>query len=126
MRRELWAYAPDEQLDNAALIAETYRGIRPAPGYPAQPDHSEKGALFRLLDAEHRAGIRLTESFAMWPGSSVSGFYFSHPQARYFGIGKIERDQVADYAARKGWTVEEAERWLAPILNYNPRPAAAA
>ena len=108
------------------LIAETYRGIRPAPGYPAQPDHTEKGTLFKLLDAEARAGIKLTESYAMWPGSSVSGLYFSAPRGRYFGIGKIERDQIEDYADRKGWTVEEAERWLAPILNYNPRTIVAA
>jgi 5-methyltetrahydrofolate--homocysteine methyltransferase len=126
VRKELWAYAPDENLANDQLIAETYRGIRPAPGYPAQPDHTEKGALFKLLDAEARAGITLTESFAMWPGSSVSGLYFSHPDARYFGIGKIERDQVQDYAARKGWSVAEAERWLAPILNYDPRAKDAA
>ncbi|HTT98694.1 MAG TPA: methionine synthase [Rhizomicrobium sp.] len=126
VRREFWAYAPDEALTNEQLITEAYRGIRPAPGYPAQPDHTEKGTLFKLLDAEARAGIKLTESYAMWPGSSVSGLYFSHPDSRYFGIGKIERDQVEDYARRKGWTVEEAERWLAPILNYNPRAAAAA
>ena len=126
VRKELWGYAPDERLTNDELIKETYRGIRPAPGYPAQPDHSEKGTLFKLLDAEARAGIRLTESFAMWPGSSVSGLYFSHPKSRYFGIGKIERDQVADYAKRKGWSVAEAERWLGPILNYDPRTAAAA
>jgi 5-methyltetrahydrofolate--homocysteine methyltransferase len=126
VRREFWAYAPDENLTNDQLVAETYRGIRPAPGYPAQPDHTEKGTLFKLLDTEARAGIKLTESYAMWPGSSVSGLYFSHPDSRYFGIGKIERDQVEDYAKRKGWTVEEAERWLAPILNYNPRAAAAA
>jgi 5-methyltetrahydrofolate--homocysteine methyltransferase len=126
VRKEFWGYAPDENLPNDALIAETYRGIRPAPGYPAQPDHTEKGTLFKLLDAEARAGIKLTESFAMWPGSSVSGLYFSHPEARYFGIGKIERDQIEDYAKRKGWTVEEAERWLAPILNYNPRTIVAA
>jgi len=126
VRKELWAYAPDEHLTNDELIKEAYRGIRPAPGYPAQPDHSEKGTLFKLLDAEARAGIRLTESFAMWPGSSVSGLYFSHPKSRYFGIGKIERDQVEDYAKRKGWSVAEAERWLAPILNYDPRAAAAA
>jgi 5-methyltetrahydrofolate--homocysteine methyltransferase len=126
VRREFWAYAPDENLPNDKLIAEAYRGIRPAPGYPAQPDHTEKGTLFRLLDAEARTGITLTESFAMWPGSSVSGLYFSHPESRYFGIGKIERDQIEDYAARKGWTVEEAERRLASILNYNPRAATAA
>jgi 5-methyltetrahydrofolate--homocysteine methyltransferase len=126
VRKEFWAYAPDEVLTNEQLIAESYRGIRPAPGYPAQPDHTEKGTLFRLLDAENRAGIHLTESFAMWPGSSVSGLYFSHPQARYFGVGKIERDQVEDYARRKGWSVPEAERWLGPLLNYNPRAVEAA
>jgi 5-methyltetrahydrofolate--homocysteine methyltransferase len=126
VRKEFWAYAPDEALSNEALIAESYRGIRPAPGYPAQPDHTEKGTLFRLLDAERRAGIQLTESFAMWPGSSVSGLYFSHPEARYFGVGKIERDQVEDYAKRKGWSIAEAERWLGPLLNYNPRAVEAA
>jgi 5-methyltetrahydrofolate--homocysteine methyltransferase len=126
VRKELWGYAPDENLTNDELVKETYRGIRPAPGYPAQPDHTEKGTLFKLLDAEARAGIQLTESYAMWPGSSVSGMYFSHPKSRYFGIGKIERDQIEDYAKRKAWTVAEAERWLAPILNYDPRPAAAA
>jgi len=126
VRREFWAYAPDENLANDQLIAETYRGIRPAPGYPAQPDHTEKGTLFKLLDAEARAGIKLTESYAMWPGSSVSGFYFSHPDARYFGIGKIERDQVEDYARRKGMSVDEIERWLGPILNYDPRTRNAA
>jgi 5-methyltetrahydrofolate--homocysteine methyltransferase len=125
VRREFWAYAPDENLSCEELIRERYRGIRPAPGYPAQPDHTEKAALFRLLDAEKRAGIRLTETFAMWPGSSVSGLYFSHPQARYFGTGKIERDQVEDYARRKGWSIGETERWLSPILNYDPRAAAA-
>ena len=109
-------------LTNAELIAERYRGIRPAPGYPAQPDHTEKGTLFRLLEAE-RIGVSLTESFAMWPGAAVCGLYFSHPQSHYFGVGKIERDQVEDYAKRKGWSVDEAERWLAPILNYDPRPA---
>ena len=124
VRREFWAYAPDESLSPQDLIAERYRGIRPAPGYPAQPDHTEKATLFALLEAEKRAGIRLTESFAMWPGSSVSGLYFSHPEARYFGTGKIERDQVEDYAARKGWTVAEAERWLSPILDYQVRAAA--
>jgi 5-methyltetrahydrofolate--homocysteine methyltransferase len=125
VRREFWAYAPEEDFTNAQLIAETYRGIRPAPGYPAQPDHTEKGTLFELLDAEARAGVKLTESFAMWPGSSVSGFYFSHPESRYFGVGKIERDQVEDYARRKGWTLDIAQRWLAPMLNYDPRAAAA-
>ena len=119
VRQELWGYAADETLSNDDLILEKYRGIRPAPGYPAQPDHTEKATLFELLDAE-RIGVKLTESFAMWPGAAVSGFYFSHPDADYFGVGKIERDQVEDYARRKGWTVEETERWLAPVLNYNP------
>ena len=120
VRRQLWGYAPDEQLSNEELILEQYRGIRPAPGYPAQPDHTEKDTLFRLLDAEKAIGVTLTESRAMWPGSSVSGLYLSHPDSEYFGVGRVERDQVADYATRKGWTVEEAERWLAPVLNYDP------
>jgi len=119
-RREFWGYAADEPLSNAEIIAEKYRGIRPAPGYPAQPDHTEKATLFRLLDGERAIGVKLTESFAMWPGASVSGLYFSHPQSHYFGVGKIERDQVMDYARRKGWTLAEAERWLAPVLNYDP------
>ena len=122
VRKEFWGYAPDENLKSEELIAEKYRGIRPAPGYPAQPDHTEKGTLFRLLDAE-RIGIKLTESFAMWPGAAVCGLYFSHPQSAYFGVGKIERDQVEDYARRKGWSVAEAERWLAPILNYDVHAA---
>src|SRR6201996_7788558 len=126
VRKDYWGYAADEALSNDELIKEAYRGIRPAPGYPAQPEHSEKATLFQLLDAESRIGVKLTESFAMWPGSSVSGFYFAHPESRYFGVGKIERDQVEDYAARKGWTVTEAERWLAPLLNYNPRETNAA
>jgi len=117
VRREFWGYAADEKLGAEELIAEKYRGIRPAPGYPAQPDHTEKATLFRLLDAG-RIGVKLTESFAMWPGAAVCGLYFSHPQSRYFGVGKIERDQVEDYARRKGWSVAEAEKWLAPILNY--------
>jgi 5-methyltetrahydrofolate--homocysteine methyltransferase len=120
VRTEFWGYAADENLSNVDLIAERYRGIRPAPGYPAQPDHTEKGTLFRLLEVE-RIGVTLTESFMMWPGAAVSGLYFSHPQSDYFGVGKIERDQIEDYAKRKGWTVEEAERWLGPILNYDPR-----
>ncbi len=122
VRTEFWGYAADETLSNVDLIAEKYRGIRPAPGYPAQPDHTEKATLFRLLQPE-RIGMTLTESFAMWPGAAVSGLYFSHPQAAYFGVGKIERDQVEDYARRKGWSVAEAERWLAPVLNYDPRHA---
>ncbi len=120
VRREFWGYAPDEQLSTEDLLLEKYDGIRPAPGYPAQPDHTEKATLFELLDAENTTGVKLTESFAMWPGSSVSGLYFSHPESFYFGVGKIERDQVEDYAARKGMTVNEVERWLAPILNYIP------
>ena len=120
VRREFWGYAPDERLDNAALIAESYRGIRPAPGYPAQPDHHEKRRLFSLLEAEERIGVRLTESCAMQPGASVCGMYFSHPQSRYFGVGKIDRDQTADYARRKGLSLAETERWLAPILGYEP------
>jgi 5-methyltetrahydrofolate--homocysteine methyltransferase len=122
VRREFWGYAGDEALGAEELIAEKYRGIRPAPGYPAQPDHTEKGTLFRLLEAE-RIGVKLTESYAMWPGAAVCGLYFSHPQSHYFGVGKIERDQVEDYAKRKGWTAAECERWLAPILNYEPRTA---
>jgi 5-methyltetrahydrofolate--homocysteine methyltransferase len=120
VRTEFWAYAPEERLSPAELIAEKYRGIRPAPGYPAQPDHTEKATLFALLGSAEAIGVTLTESFAMQPGASVCGLYFSHPESHYFGVGKIERDQVADYAARKGWTVAEAERWLAPILNYDP------
>ncbi|MEA2899208.1 MAG: 5-methyltetrahydrofolate--homocysteine methyltransferase, partial [Bradyrhizobium sp.] len=120
VRKEFWGYAPDETLKPDALILEQYAGIRPAPGYPAQPDHTEKATLFALLDAEATAGVKLTESFAMWPGSSVSGLYFSNPESFYFGVGKIERDQVEDYAARKGWSIAESERWLAPVLNYIP------
>src|SRR5262249_45260503 len=123
VRREFWGYAADERLSNEELIAEKYHGIRPAPGYPAQPDHTEKATLFRLLDAEAKAGIRLPESFAMWPAAAVAGLYFSHPQSHYFGVGKVERDQVQDYALRKGWSIAEAERWLAPVLNYEPKPA---
>ncbi len=124
VRREFWAYAPDENLTIEQLINEPYRGIRPAPGYPAQPDHSEKATLFDLLQAEKRIGVSLTENFAMWPGSSVSGLYFSHPDAHYFGVAKVERDQVEDYASRKGMSVAEVERWLVPILNYEPKPVA--
>jgi 5-methyltetrahydrofolate--homocysteine methyltransferase len=120
VRREYWGYAPEESLDNEALIAETYRGIRPAPGYPACPDHTEKAGLFALLDAERNAEIRLTESFAMLPAAAVSGFYLSHPASRYFAVGKIGRDQLEDYARRKGMSVAEAEKWLAPYLGYEP------
>ena len=121
VRRELWGYAADETLTNEQLIGEDYAGIRPAPGYPAQPDHTEKRTLFSLLDAEKEIGVKLTESCAMWPGAAVSGFYFANPEAKYFGVGKIGRDQVVDYATRKGWTVEETERWLGPILSYDPK-----
>ncbi|MFC7333511.1 methionine synthase [Rhodocista pekingensis] len=120
VRREFWAYAPDEDLSNEELIAEAYRGIRPAPGYPACPDHTEKATLWRLLDAEKAAGISLTETFAMMPTAAVSGWYIAHPEAKYFGLGKVERDQVADYARRKGMEVAAMERWLAPNLNYDP------
>jgi 5-methyltetrahydrofolate--homocysteine methyltransferase len=128
VRKEFWAYAPNENLSNEDLIREGYNGIRPAPGYPAQPDHTEKATLFSLLNAEKSIGVTLTESYAMWPGSSVSGLYLSHPEAYYFGVAKVERDQVEDYADRKGMSVMEVERWLGPILNYDPanyRPMAA-
>ena len=120
VRREFWGYARDEHLDNDSLIREEYAGIRPAPGYPACPEHTEKGTLWELLGAEQKAGIRLTESYAMWPAAAVSGFYFSHPESRYFAVGRIDRDQVADYALRKGMDMETAERWLAPNLGYTP------
>ena len=124
VRRELWGHAKDESLTYEELIEEKYRGIRPAPGYPAQPDHTEKRTIFELLDAP-TIGIDLTESMAMTPPSSVSGLYFAHPDAEYFGVGKIDRDQVADYARRKGWDLATAERWLAPILAYDPKVAKA-
>ncbi|MGH8854385.1 MAG: methionine synthase [Telluria sp.] len=120
VRTELWGYAEGEPFDIDALIAEQYRGVRPAPGYPAQPDHTEKATLFKILDAEAATGMELTESFAMNPPASVSGLYFAHPEAHYFGVGRIEKDQVEDYARRKGWELKTAERWLAPILNYEP------
>ncbi len=122
VRREFWGYAADETLGNDALISESYTGIRPAPGYPACPDHLEKATLWRLLDAKRNAGITLTESFAMSPAAAVSGFYFSHPESRYFGLGKIDRDQVEDYAERTGMSPAEAEKWLAPSLSYEPEP----
>ncbi|WP_101067287.1 methionine synthase [Roseovarius salinarum] len=125
VRRSLWGYAPDEALDNAALVAEKYRGIRPAAGYPACPDHTEKRRLFELLQAPAHTGLTLTESCAMWPAAAVSGLYFAHPEARYFGIGRIGADQVADYAERKGMEIAEVEAWLAPSLGYKPQPGAA-
>ena len=126
--RDAFGYGKSEGLTDQEIIEEKYRGIRPAPGYPACPDHTEKGLLWDLLDVEKNAGIQITESFAMWPGSSVSGFYFAHPQSRYFGLGKIDRDQALDYHLRKGMTLQEVEKWLSPVLNYDPAaiPAAAA
>jgi 5-methyltetrahydrofolate--homocysteine methyltransferase len=118
VRTEFWAYQPDEDLDNDALIQERYVGIRPAPGYPACPEHTEKQTIWQLLDVHARTGIELTEGMAMWPGAAVSGLYFSHPQSQYFVVGQIGRDQVEDYAARKGWTMATAERWLSSNLGY--------
>jgi 5-methyltetrahydrofolate--homocysteine methyltransferase len=126
VRREFWGYAPDENLDVEALVDEKYRGIRPAPGYPACPDHTEKQLLFDLLGASQSAGITLTESFAMLPTAAVSGFYFSHAQSQYFAVAKIDRDQVEEYARRKGMSLQDAERWLAPNLSYEPGAALAA
>jgi len=118
--RDEWGFGRGENLANEELIQEKYRGIRPAAGYPSWPDHTEKGALWRLLDVQANTGMLITESFAMWPGSSVSGLYFAHPQSRYFALGKIDREQVADYSRRKSMTVAEVERWLGPNLNYDP------
>ncbi|MBY0226986.1 MAG: methionine synthase [Hyphomicrobium sp.] len=125
VRKELWGYAKSEKLTPDDLILEKYHGIRPAPGYPAQPDHTEKATLWRLMDVPRNTSMKLTESYAMWPGAAVSGLYFAHPQSHYFGVGKVERDQVEDYARRKGWTVKECERWLAPVLNYDVSAARA-
>ncbi|HGG59477.1 MAG TPA: methionine synthase, partial [Gammaproteobacteria bacterium] len=119
VRKEFWGYAPDEKLSNDELIAEAYQGIRPAPGYPACPDHTEKASLWRLIEPDKRIGIELTESYAMRPGASVSGWYFAHPESRYYGLGKIQRDQVEEYAERKGMGIETVERWLAPVLGYD-------
>ena len=121
VRKEFWGYEPDEQLDNEDMISENYRGIRPAPGYPACPDHTEKRILFDLLDAEKNTGLELTSSFAVFPAASVSGFYFSHPDSAYFGVGRIHKDQVEDYARRKGMELREIERWLLPNLAYEPQ-----
>ncbi|MEW5972473.1 MAG: methionine synthase [Pseudomonadota bacterium] len=120
VRKEFWGYAPNENYSNEELIREAYRGIRPAPGYPACPDHTEKGIMWELLKPDEKIGLNITESFAMYPTAAVSGWYFAHPQSQYFGTGKIGRDQVEDYARRKGWSLAEAERWLAPILGYDP------
>jgi 5-methyltetrahydrofolate--homocysteine methyltransferase len=118
VRREFWGYAPEERLSNEQLIREGYRGIRPAPGYPACPDHTEKAALWQLLAPTENVGIQLTESYAMYPTAAVSGWYFSHPGSRYFAVGKVDLDQVQNYAARKKITLEEAQRWLSPNLGY--------
>ena len=118
--RDEWGFGKTENLSSADLIEEKYRGIRPAAGYPACPDHTEKGILWDLLDVEKHTGIKLTESFAMWPGSSVSGLYFAHPDSKYFAVGKLGRDQIEDLARRKGVAVTETEKWLGPWLNYNP------
>jgi 5-methyltetrahydrofolate--homocysteine methyltransferase len=120
VRRELWGYAAAESLTHEQLVREEYRGIRPAPGYPACPDHTEKAKLWRLLDVERNAGMHLTETYAMYPTAAVSGWYIAHPQARYFALGKIDRDQVEDYAHRKGMELAEAQRWLSPNLGYDP------
>ncbi|MEE9423309.1 MAG: vitamin B12 dependent-methionine synthase activation domain-containing protein, partial [Gammaproteobacteria bacterium] len=120
VRKDFWGYASDESLSNHELVKEQYKGIRPAPGYPACPEHTEKSLLWKLIDPVTNAGISLTEAFAMLPTAAVSGWYFSHPESKYFGVGKINRDQVGSYAKRKGMTLEEAERWLSPNLGYNP------
>ncbi|MEO6997111.1 MAG: vitamin B12 dependent-methionine synthase activation domain-containing protein, partial [Terracoccus sp.] len=120
VRKEFWGFAPDERLDNVALIKEQYAGIRPAPGYPACPEHTEKETLWELLDVEANTGIVLTEGMAMWPGAAVSGWYLSHPDSQYFVVGRLGRDQVEDYARRKGWTLRQAERWLSANLAYDP------
>jgi 5-methyltetrahydrofolate--homocysteine methyltransferase len=126
VRKEFWGYQPEETLTNNDLIAEKYRGIRPAPGYPACPDHTEKGTLWELLDVEASIGLQLTESYAMYPTAAVSGFYFAHPDAKYFAVGKVDRDQVQSYAERKGISFVEAQKWLAPNLGYDPDEANAA
>jgi 5-methyltetrahydrofolate--homocysteine methyltransferase len=118
VRKKYWGYAPDENLTSEDLVKEKYAGIRPAPGYPAQPDHTEKPIIFDLLKVEKNTGIKLTESMAMYPAASVSGLYFAHPEAKYFNVGKIDKDQVLDYHRRKGMSIEDIERWLSPILNY--------
>ena len=126
IRQEFWGYDKDERLANDDLIAEKYRGIRPAPGYPACPDHTEKAKLWELLDVERSIDLKLTDSFAMFPTAAVSGFYFSHPESKYFSVGKVSRDQVESYAERKGMDIAGIERWLAPNLGYDPSEANAA
>jgi 5-methyltetrahydrofolate--homocysteine methyltransferase len=117
VRKEIWGYAKDERLDNQSLIGEKYQGIRPAPGYAACPEHTEKQLIWDLLDVEASIGMQLTSSYAMWPGASVSGFYFAHPESRYFAVAKIQQDQLKDYAQRKSWPIEKAEKWLSPNLS---------
>src|SRR5262249_39331155 len=124
VRREFWGYTPGEALRKVGVVGGKDRGIRPAPRYPPPPHPSEKAAPFSLLDGGRRGWRQLTQSLALWPGAAALGLYFSHPESHYFGVGKIERDQVEDYAARKGWTAAEAEKWLAPVLNYDPLIAA--
>ena len=119
VRKVYWGYAPTENLSNEELIRENYQGIRPAPGYPACPEHTEKATIWELLDVENMVGMKLTESYAMWPGASVSGWYFSHPDSKYYAVAQIQRDQVEDYARRKGMSVTDVERWLAPNLGYD-------
>ena len=126
VRKDYWAYDTNEKLSNDDLIAETYRGVRPAPGYPACPDHTEKGKLWQLLDVEAAIDLKLTDSYAMFPTAAVSGFYFSHPESKYFSVGKIARDQVESFAKRKGMSLDEAEKWLSPNLGYEPSEADAA
>ncbi|MCK5813549.1 MAG: methionine synthase, partial [Cocleimonas sp.] len=118
-RKHLWGYSAEETLSNNEIIKEKYQGIRPAPGYPACPEHTEKGTIWELLDPENRIGLNITESYAMWPAAAVSGWYFAHPNSRFFGTGKVQRDQVEDYAKRKDWTIEETEKWLGPVLGYD-------
>ena len=120
VRKVHWGYAKNENLSNDQIMAEKYSGIRPAPGYPACPDHTEKGRLWELLDVENNIGLQLTDSYAMFPTAAVSGFYYSHPDAKYFSVGKVARDQIESFAVRKGMTVSEVERWLAPNLGYDP------
>lgn len=120
VRMQYWGYADDENLSNEELIRENYQGIRPAPGYPACPEHTEKAKIWQLLDVETQIGMQLTSSYAMWPGASVSGWYFSHPESKYFAVAQLQKDQIEDYAKRKGMSVTELERWLAPNLAYDP------
>lgn len=120
VRTKIWGYSPDEALSNGELIREKYQGTRPAPGYPACPEHTEKAKIWQLLNVENRIGMKLTDAYAMWPGASVSGWYFSHPESKYFAVAQIQKDQVEDYAKRRGMSMSDVERWLAPNLGYEP------